>query len=67
LLAGSRLGCTKAMMRAHGFSIDTLVELVRAGFATTKRERMVAGGRQTDVARVRITEAGRQALARMSK
>jgi hypothetical protein len=54
------------MMRAHGFSIDMLVELVKVGLATTKRERMVAGGRQTDVARVRITEAGRQALAKMS-
>jgi len=67
LLAGSRGGCTKAMMRAHGFSIDMLVELVKVGLATTKRERIVAGGRQTDVARVRITEAGRQALAKMSK
>jgi hypothetical protein len=55
------------MMRAHGFSIDMLVELVKVGLATTKRERMVAGGRQTDGARVRITEAGRQALAKMSK
>jgi hypothetical protein len=67
LLAESQKGCTKAMMRAHGFSIDMLVELVKAGLATTKRERMIAGGRQIDVARVRITEAGRQALARMSK
>ena len=44
-----------------------LVELVQAGLATTKRERMVAGGRQTGVVRVRITDAGRQALAKMSK
>ena len=66
LLAGSREGCTKAMMRAHGFSIEMLVELVKVGLATTKRERMVAGRRQTDVARVRITEAGQQALAKMS-
>ena len=66
LLAGSPEGCTMAMMQAHGFSIDVLVELVKVGLATTKRERMVAGRRQTDVARVRITEAGRQALARMS-
>jgi hypothetical protein len=66
LLAGSREGCTKAMMRAHGFSIDMLLELVRAGLATTKRQRVVAG-RQTDIARVRITEAGQRALARMSK
>jgi hypothetical protein len=67
LLAGSRYGYTKAILRAHGFSIDMLVELVKAGLATTKRERMVAGGRQTDVVRVRITDAGRQALAKMSK
>jgi hypothetical protein len=46
--------------------MDTMVELVKAGLATTKRERMVAGG-QTDVVRVRITDAGRQALAKMSK
>jgi hypothetical protein len=67
LLAGSRYGYTKAILRAHGFSIDIMVELVKAGLATTKRERMVAGSRQTGVVRVRITEAGRQALARMSK
>jgi hypothetical protein len=64
LLAASRKGCTKAMMRAHGFSIDMLLDLLKAGLATTKRERMVDGGRQTDVARVRITEAGRRALAK---
>jgi hypothetical protein len=67
LLAGSRKGCTKAMMRAHGFSIDMLLDLLKAGLATTKRERMVARCRQTDVARVRITEAGRRALAKVSK
>jgi len=67
LLAASRKGCTKAMMRAHGFSIDMLLDLLKAGLATTKRERMVDGGRQTDVARVRITEAGRRGLAKMSK
>jgi hypothetical protein len=66
LLAGSRDGYTKAILRAHGFSMDMMVELVKAGLATTKRERMVAGG-QTDVVRVRITDAGRQALAKMSK
>jgi hypothetical protein len=44
-----------------------LAELVKAGLATTKRERMVVDGRQTDVVRVRITDAGRQALAKMPK
>jgi hypothetical protein len=67
LLAASRHGYGKAILRAHGFSIDMMVELVKAGLATTKRERIVVGGRQTDVVRVRITEAGRQALAKMSK
>jgi hypothetical protein len=46
LLAGSRYGYTKAILRAHGFSIDMMVELVKAGLATTKRERMVADGRR---------------------
>ena len=67
LLAESRYGYTKAILRAHGFSIDMMIELVKAGLATTKRERMVADGRQTGVVRVRITAAGRQALAKMSK
>jgi hypothetical protein len=67
LLAGSRYGYTKTILRAHGFSIDMIIELVKAGLATTKRERMVADGRQTDVVRVRITDAGRQAIAKMSK
>src|SRR5258708_18334377 len=67
VLAGSRYGYTKAILRAHGFSIEMIIELVKAGLATTKRERMVADGRQTGVVRVRITEAGQQALARMSK
>jgi len=67
LPAGSRHGYTKAILRAHGFSMDMMVELVEAGLATTKRERMVADGRQSGVVRVRITDAGRQALAKMSK
>jgi hypothetical protein len=44
-----------------------MIELVKAGLATAKRERMVADGPQTDVVRVRITDAGRQALAKMSE
>jgi hypothetical protein len=63
LLAGSRDGATEAIMLAHGFTIEFLVELIRAGLATAKAERVVAGGRTVEVARVRITEAGRQAFA----
>ena len=60
LLAASRDGCTKAMMLANGFPFEMLVELIRTGLASAVAERMVAGGKQIEVARVRITEAGRR-------
>jgi hypothetical protein len=47
---------------APGFTVEQMVELVRAGLATAKAEHMRAGGRAIEVTRVRITEAGRQAL-----
>jgi len=31
-------------MVAHGFSIEQMVEVVRAGLATAQAERVVAGG-----------------------
>jgi hypothetical protein len=65
LLASSRDGATEAIMLAHGFTIPQLVELVRAGLATTAAERVVAGGRAMEVARVQITEGGRQALSHL--
>jgi hypothetical protein len=34
LFAGSRDGYTKAILRAHGFSIDLMVELVKTGLPT---------------------------------
>ena len=63
LLAVSRNGCTEAVMLAHGFPVPLVVELVRAGLASATPERMVAGGRTVEVARLRITEAGRRALS----
>jgi hypothetical protein len=62
LLASCRDGCTEAIMLAHGFSIDMMVELVNAGLATATAERVVAGGRPIEFARVRITEEGRRVL-----
>jgi hypothetical protein len=50
-------------MLAHGFSIDMMVELVRAGLASATADRMVAGNKTMETARVRITEAGQRALA----
>jgi hypothetical protein len=40
-----------------------MVEFIRAGLATAKAKRVVAGGRSIEVARVRITEAGRRVLS----
>jgi hypothetical protein len=63
LLASCPEGCTEAIMLAHGFTIPQTVELVRAGLASATAERVVAGNRTIELARVRITDAGRRALA----
>jgi hypothetical protein len=59
-------GCTEALMLAHGFTVERMVELVRAGLATVTTERVVMGPRTMEVAWVTITEAGRRALAEAS-
>jgi hypothetical protein len=46
-------GCTQALMMAHGFSIEDMVELVRAELATVSAEHIVM-----DVLRLRITDKG---------
>jgi len=45
LLAASSDGCTEAIILAHGFTIDFLVDLIRAGLATAQTERAVVGRR----------------------
>jgi hypothetical protein len=62
LLATSRDGCTEAVMLAHGSTVELLVDLVHAGLATAHTDRVRAGSRVIEVTRVRIAEAGRQAL-----
>ena len=63
LLAASRHGVTEALMLAHGFRADLLAGLCIAGLATSTPERMVAGVRKAEIVRLKITEAGRRALA----
>jgi hypothetical protein len=65
LLEASIDGCTEAIMLAYGFKTELLVELINAGFATTSIERMVAGRRRIEFTRLRITGAGRRALAKL--
>ena len=59
--AGQR-GCTDQLMMAHGFTFDLLASLAGAGLATATLRQKRAGGRMIEVARVRITEAGRRAI-----
>ena len=65
LLAASPGGCTEAIVLAHGFTTDFLLDLIRVGLATTQTERAVAGGRSMQVTRMQITDAGRRALAEL--
>jgi hypothetical protein len=51
-----------SLMLAHGFTVADMVELIAAGLATAAPERVVAGSKTTEVARVRITAAGRRVL-----
>ena len=59
-LSGS--GYTRSLWAAHGFSFAMLVGLVRDGLADVQAETVTAGGRSTEIERVRITAAGRRAI-----
>jgi hypothetical protein len=63
LLAASPEGCTEPLLAAHGFPKNLIVGVVRVGLATANADSIFAGGREVVVSRVRITDAGRQALA----
>jgi hypothetical protein len=64
LLAGAgRNGVTGPLLAAYGFDAATIVGLVGRGLATMAQEKIKAGGKLIEVARVRITENGREALA----
>jgi hypothetical protein len=57
LLYGSPDGCTTNVLLMHGITLDVVADLAETGLATLEQE-SVAGD-----AAVRITEAGRRALA----
>jgi hypothetical protein len=63
LLAASRDGCTEALMLANGFPIEMLVELIVPGSRPPRPNAWSRVGKQIEVARVRITDAGRRVLA----
>jgi hypothetical protein len=62
VLAENPDGCTRTNMLARGFSLAVLNRLVRAGLVTSHIEREERPDKPIEIARVRITEAGRRAL-----
>jgi hypothetical protein len=64
LLAGcGPEGCTEAVMLANGGDVETMVQIIVEGLATATPQRTRAGREVLEVATLRITEKGRQALA----
>jgi len=58
ILARSSNGRTEALMVAQGFTEECLDELIEAGLASAKTERVLG----IEITRLHITEAGRRAL-----
>jgi hypothetical protein len=62
LLAISPRGATEALLvRVHGFNSDMIADVVRVGLATTECETLT-GAMPSEAVRIRITEAGQDAL-----
>jgi hypothetical protein len=61
MLAKSTRGYALSTVMTRGFTFEMLQELVRAGFATTQRD--AVGLSKTKVPHLRITVAGRKAIA----
>ncbi len=62
LATAGRDGATQLLLSAHGFSAAMIARLVNRGLATMTREKVRAGGKIIEVGKVRITDAGREAL-----
>jgi phage terminase small subunit len=63
LTTAGRDGATQPLLSAHGFSAAMIARLVNRGLATVTQEKVRAGEKVIEVGKVRITDAGRDALA----
>ena len=63
IIAGNADGYTRAVMLSHGFSLALTASLIDAGLATDRMPKRRVG--RGTVARVRITDTGRQALGEL--
>ena len=64
LLGSYPNGCSERLMVWHGVAIETMVDLIRAGLTRAETIKRLDRGRPMEVARLKITEAGRRALRR---
>ena len=65
LLASSPSGVTKKLLILdHGFKRQMLAALIATGLAAAEHEVVKVGGKTIEVSRIRITAAGREALAK---
>jgi hypothetical protein len=62
LLADNPDGCTVPVMLAHGFSIELLNQLIRAGLVTARTKRLISDERSIEIVHMKITDAGRRVL-----
>jgi hypothetical protein len=56
-------GCAEAELLVDGFTIGQLTDLVIDGLATGRVARIAVDGREKPVVWMKITEAGRKAIA----
>jgi len=63
LAAAGRKGLTLQLLAACSFRADMVATLVEREFATLTHENVQVGGKIIEVAKVRITDSGRHALA----
>jgi hypothetical protein len=61
---GCAFNCTVTSISTQPtrYASEIRIDLVREGLASVGPERMISGAKQIEVARVRITEAGRKVL-----
>jgi len=62
VLARTQHGCDVNALLTRGFKIETMGDLVRAGHATVRVETVEERGLPIEIARIRITDAGRKAI-----
>jgi hypothetical protein len=63
LLAGAAKGMSEGLILALGFKSELIADLIGAELVTASTEYMGRGGSPVEVARLKITEAGRHAIA----